>query len=137
MRAILIDPEAQTMVEIETEGKLADIHALVADKDGLDQFRIADHGLSWDYGWVDDKGLVEGEPIFAFKLAINPSPIAGRCLVIGVDRESRDNCDARFPLDDLRREITWLGLIKPEVTWVEQPGGVRAVVTYERVRSAS
>ena len=130
MRAILIDPEARTIVEVETEGRLADIHALVADKHGLDSGRLAEHEDSWDYGWVDDKGLAAEECIHAFKWSIRPT--AGRCLVIGVDKETRDSCDARMPLDFAREHVTWLGLIKPEVTWVVEGNTVRAVVTYQR-----
>jgi len=133
LRAVLINPEMRTITEAQTRGRLDDIHALVQDKDGLDSFRLAEYETSWDYGWADDMGLANGAPIHAFKFDIRPDPIAGRCLIIGLDEQSRDECDALVSVDFLRKHITWLGLIKPEVTWVEEANGARAVVTYERV----
>jgi hypothetical protein len=133
-RVIVIDPDARSITEQHSPGTLADIHALVQDKNGLDSFRIADHPMSWDYGWVDDRALMRGEPVHAFLFDIMHDPIAGRCLLLGVDKETRGNADANFPLPVLRKTITFLGLIKPEVTWVAEATGARAVVTYERVR---
>src|SRR5258707_2072072 len=115
-RAILIDPERSTIEETRTRCRLEDMRALVRDKDGLDSFRLAEHETSWDYGWVDDKGLANGAPVHAFKFDNRPDPLAGRCLIIGVDMKSRDNCDATITMTFLRARIQWLGLIKPDVT---------------------
>jgi hypothetical protein len=34
----------------------------------------------------------------------------------------------------LRRDVEWLGLIVPEVTWDETARGKRAIVTYRRAK---
>jgi hypothetical protein len=131
-RALIIDPEPCTIEEIQTPGTLHDFKRLVG-RDELDSFRLAEHGDSFDYCWIYDKGLVDGAPIYAFKFNLRPDPVAGRCLIIGVDKESRDNCDAAMAVDFLQQfAVIWLGLIKPEVTWVAEEHGARAVVTYSR-----
>jgi hypothetical protein len=48
-------------------------------------------------------------------------------------KDSGHTVDAGFPLDALRGVIEWLGLIKPETTWMREENGVRCIVTYERV----
>jgi hypothetical protein len=131
-RVILIDPEARSIRELESDVSLASINGLVGAK-GLDQFRIAafdDGGL--DFGWVDDTGLSSGMPMHAFLLPISNDPIAGRCLIIGAD-ERGETCSARLPVALLRQDVTWLGLILPEVTWDHTEYGSRAIVTYSRV----
>lgn len=134
-RAILIDPEHRDIKAIETNAKLSDIKALIGTED-ISDFRIADHEESWDYGWVDDLGLTRNQPVHAFLFSIRKDPIAGKCLLLGVDKETRDTVDARFQLDVLRDSITWLGLIMPEVTWDHTEHGSRAIVTYSRMRVA-
>jgi hypothetical protein len=136
-RAILIDPESRT-VEVfvirDDKSLLGDLHARIG-AETLDHFIIADHETSWDQGWVEDGGLQRGQPIHGFLFEGSKDPIAGRCVLIGVDKDGRDACDARFPLDALKRCITWLGLIKPDVTWDEHEGALRAIVLYERVKA--
>lgn len=46
----------------------------------------------------------------------------------------RTSEDARMPLVLLRQDVTWLGLILPEVTWDHTAQGSRAIVTYSRVK---
>ena len=132
-RVVVIDPSAQTVEEAQWDGSLNDLHTLVGAP-VLDNFRLADHEGSWDYGWCDDGGLSRGQPIHAFLFSIRKDPIAGRCLIIGVNKDTRDNCDAKFPLRVLRESIRWLGLIRPEVTWDKTETGSRAIVTYARVK---
>lgn len=132
-RAVVIDPEKQTIDVVVTTGTLDEIHRLLNAKT-LDSFRIADYENSWDYGWVDDGGLSRGEPIPAFLFQGSRDPIGGRCLLIGVDKETRETCDAKFDLRILREVVEWLGVIKPEVVWDETPNGNRAIVTYSRVK---
>jgi len=134
-RAIVIDPEKQIVDVVVTTGTHEDTRALVGAS-SLDNFRIADHPESFDYGWVDDTGLTRGQPIYAFKFNIRPdNPIAGRCLFIGADKETGATTDTKFPLDVLRDSIEWLGLIVPEVFWEETEQGSRAIVTYARVKA--
>ena len=133
-RAILIDPKRQTVDVVVTKGTHEDTRALVGAS-SLDNFRIAAHPESFDYGWVDDLGLSRGEPVYAFKFNIRPdNPIAGRCLLIGADKETGATADAKFPLDVLRESIVWLGRIIPEVFWEETEQGARAIITYARAK---
>lgn len=132
-RTIVIDPAARTVEVIESNGSYEKTRELVGAI-GLDHFRIADHEDSWDYGWCDDNGLARRKPVHAFLLSIRKEPIPGRCVLAGVEKDSGENCDAKFPLDVLRSNITWLGVILPEVTWDESEAGARAIVTYARVK---
>jgi hypothetical protein len=134
-RAVLIDPKARIVRPVEYDGGYETLRELVA-AEGTDHFRLADHGDTWDYGWCDEEALTQGQPIEAFLFSSRKDPIGGLCLIVGVQKETGDNCDAKFPVDILRREITWLGTIIPEVTWDEpKPGHHKAIVTYSRVRA--
>jgi hypothetical protein len=132
-RAVLIDPELRSINAIETSATLEAIHELVG-KPGLDSFAVADHETSFDHGWVDDMGLRSG-PVYAFLPGNRGDPIAGRCLILGVDKETRDTTDALIPVEFLRDHIEWLGQIVPEVFWDETDNEVRAIVTYARVKA--
>ena len=133
-RAIVIDPEKQTIEMVETTGSHTETLALVGAS-GLDHFRIAEHPTSFDYGWVDDTGLTGGKPVHAFLFDIrSKEPIAGRCVFIGVDNETGKTIDARTPVEFLREHIEWLGPILPEVFWEHTDTGARAIVTYARVK---
>lgn len=134
-RAILIDPKQRIVRPVEYDGGYETTRELVAAA-AVDQFRLAEHEATWDYGCCDDQALTLGRPIEAFLFSIRKDPIGGLCLVTGVQKETGDTCDAKFDLGILRREITWLGAILPEVTWDEpQPGFSTAIVTYSRVRA--
>jgi hypothetical protein len=132
-RAIVIDPKARTIDVVVTDLTPAHIHELV-EATTLDNFLIAEFEGGWDQCWVNDTGLSDEKPIHAFKFCASPLPLAGRCLIIGVDRATRNTCDAFMPLDFVVGEIEWVGLILPEVTMVEEsPGHMRNVVTYRRL----
>jgi len=133
-RAVLIDP---TRCTIEVR-HISGTHEATSELLGcrwLGHFRVADHEDSWDYGWVDDRGLAREEPIDAFKFMGNRDPVAGRCLLIGVSKKTGATVDAEFPLDVLHSVVEWLGKIKPEVTWDNHDNVERAIVTYSRVKA--
>jgi len=95
--AILIDTEARSITELQTDASLASIHQLIGT-DTLDHARMVtynDGGL--DYGWVADDGLTGGKPVHAFLLPTGKYPLAGRCLIIGSDRYG-ETCSSRLPL---------------------------------------
>jgi hypothetical protein len=131
-RAILIDPEQRSIKELQSDCSLDSIHQLVGIST-LDHFSIAsyeDGGL--DYGWVSDDGL-SGDPVHAFLLPISKDPIAGRCLIVAADHYG-ETASTRIPVSLLQRDLIWLGLILPEVTWDHTETGSRAIVTYSRVK---
>jgi len=128
-RTIVIDPAARTVDEVESEGH-RDATARLVAADHLDYFRLAEHPRSWDYGYCDERGLARQRPIHAFLFSIRPDPIAGRCALHGVKKDTGSICDCTFPLDVIRWEITWLGLVLPRVEWIDTPNGSVAVVSY-------
>lgn len=134
-RVVLIDPEARSIKQLTIVRPLHIVGEELLKTDKFDlSTRIADHGTSWDYLMVDDTGLSRGEPIHAFKFSVMKDPIAGPCLIYGVDKESRDTVDAKFDIRKLGAVVEWLGLIKPEVTWIKEGINTSAVVTYARVK---
>lgn len=130
MKAYLIDPEARTVRPIELPDK---------DKNMLDEMRRIvggdmDHGPisdEHDSIWVYEFGLKRGEPVYAFKLPVQHEPYAGRAIIIGADDRGLTR-PPFIPIDVLMRDIEWLGVIVPEVTWLEDERGARAVVSYSR-----
>jgi hypothetical protein len=118
MRAILIDPERRTIEEIaaelpEGEG-YKEIQRLIGCRDFTSGSRPLNGSLAkgFDSLYVSDDVMEDGDDSrFWFQVDADrdpPSsyPIAGRGLVVGVDREG-DSCDARITLDELRARITF------------------------------
>lgn len=135
LRTILIDPELRQIKEVIIDRPFLEAAEELMKCDGFDlSTKIADHGASWDYLCVDDTGLSRGEPVYAFKFSIRQDPIAGKCMIFGVDKETRDTIDAKFNIRQLGAVIDWLDLIKPEVTWVRDGDHHTGVVTYKRVK---
>lgn len=132
-RAILIDPDARSIMELQSDLSLTSIHELIG-AETLDQFGLASfEGGYKDFGWIDDGGLSRGLPIHAFLLPTAKDPIAGKCLIVGAN-ELGETCGCRMPIEILRQDVTWLGPILPEVHWEHTDIGSRAIVTYERVK---
>jgi hypothetical protein len=132
-RVILIDPESRTVTEQEIDVTLTEMHRLIG-AETLDSFGLARfEGGYLDMGWVDDGGLNRGEPIHAFLLPTAKDPIAGKCLIVGAN-ERGETSAARMPIEILRQDVTWLGLILPEVIWDSTERVDRAIVTYSRVK---
>ena len=129
-RAVLIDPELRSIVVLQIDVTLDAIHEQIGPN--LDSFALAEFDYSFDHAWVDDMGLTNG-PVYAFLLSNRHDPIAGRCLIVGVDRETRDRANALIPIGFLRANIEWLGKIKPEVTWDQNGPVTRSIVTYSKV----
>jgi len=67
----------------------------------------------------------------AATLRRRPSPFAGRCVIVGADRNGED-ASARLSIAVLRRDVKWLGLIQPKVTFDPTVSGF--VVTYSQVK---
>jgi hypothetical protein len=88
-----------------------------------------------DILWVYEFGLKNGEPIHAFKLPVQHAPYAGKAVIVGADSEGRTRAPF-IPIELLMRDVEWLGVIVPEVQWVEDDRGAHAVVTYSRPKHA-
>jgi hypothetical protein len=114
MRAILINPETQSLTEIELKtGHYKEINQAIgcksltlgawlsgSIKEGFDAIDVSD-----DY--LEDRE----DPRFWFQVDSdrNPPtsyPIAGNGLAVGID-QAGETCDVRISLDELRRRITF------------------------------
>lgn len=131
MKAYLIDPEASTIATVELEEKrLLDEMKRIVGGD-MDHGPISD---MHDSIWVYEFGLKNGEAVHAFKLPVQSEPYAGKAIIIGADDRGLTR-PPFIPIEVLMHDIEWLGVIVPEVVWVEEENGVRAVVTYSRLKS--
>lgn len=100
--AILIDPVARTVTEVQWNGDYRHIYELI-DCDCYDVARINKHG---DGIFVDDEGLMkDGMDFFIFDGY--PSPLAGKGLILGCDSSGES--------------------IKPHVTLADAKAAVRFV----------
>jgi hypothetical protein len=114
MRALLIDPETQTISEINFEGDYKDIQRTI----GCDRFASGSRPLNGsletgsDSLYVSDDDYEDRDPgryWFQVDVDRNPPssyPLAGKGLVLGVD-ENGATCAARISLDELYRRITF------------------------------
>jgi hypothetical protein len=118
MRLVVIDPQARAIEEAHSDGSRGSIRVLmqIANAHALDSSRIAEFDDSFDYCWVDDSGL-RGGPVHAFQFDICKYPFAGRAVLIGADKRSGRNCNAKLSLAFLRRHVRFLGRIQPHVQW--------------------
>ncbi len=137
-RALLIDPEHYVITVEETDGTIASIQPLIGAR-CVEMFRIAEHRYSYDYCWVDEFGMADNKPVHAFKYRGHGGPVAGKCLLVGAEKQTGEPTDAKFDIRILRANVEWLGLILPEVVWdvtEEEPFGatMRSIVTYARVK---
>jgi hypothetical protein len=118
MRAILIDPEKRTIEEIAVELPKEEGYKEIQRLIGCHRFTAGSHPLNgslakgFDTLFVSDDDMEDRDnPRFWFQVDADrdpPSsyPLAGRGLVVGVDREGA-GCDARIGLDELRSRITF------------------------------
>jgi len=110
MKAFLIDPDNQTITEVESTG-LEDLYRLI-DCHTVDAVPI-DAG---DVIYVDDNGLyVEPQPA-SFTYKGFSVPLCGKGVVVGVDDEGDDDVPAHT-LTSLINRIEWLGVqnIEPQI----------------------
>jgi hypothetical protein len=114
MRAILIDPEKRTIVEIEFEGDYRKIQEVI----GCGRFASGSRPLNgsleegFDSLYVSDDDMEDrDDPRFWFQVDADrnpPSsyPLAGRGLVLGVDKVG-ESCDASISVAELTKRITF------------------------------
>jgi hypothetical protein len=133
IKAYLIDPELQRveLVDLDAKDPLVRVRELIGTR-GLDHGLISD---MLDTIWVDEFGLLNGKPIYAFKLPVQHDPYAGKAVIIGADEHGEPQVPY-IPVEIIRRDIDWLGCIVPDVIWIEEPNRKRAVVTYSREKEA-
>jgi hypothetical protein len=130
----LIDPSLQrvSLIKLETP-VVATMERLIGDEYGMDHAIISEVE---DMIWVAGGGLLQQKPIYAFRLPVQRDPFAGKAIIIGGD----DQHKPIIPIDVIKQDIEWLGLIIPTVTVISEEVELmgrktiwhRTVVTYER-----
>lgn len=105
MRAILIDPVAQTITEIETTGTLEGMREAIASQ-WIDIIGIAGAPIHADLV-IDDEGrLASGQRCFHILTQRGVHLIAGRALIVSHDAEG-DTIATLFPLEAARALVRW------------------------------
>ena len=121
MRAILIDPFARTITEVEHNGDYREIYKLLSHEtmpvDCFDCVRLDDG----DAIYVDDEGLLK--PCKAFFVLHTPhgmnGPYAGKGLVLGSDDEG-ESASAKMPLSKLQDAIQFVSRDQLNPSWLAQ-----------------
>jgi hypothetical protein len=106
MKAFLIDPFKREITEVETDGSLESMYALL-------QVQMVESVYmdNEDCIYVDEEGLL-GNLLEQGWFAIpdfKEDPLAGRGLVLGTDAEGY-NKDAVVTLEEIRRRVVWCRL---------------------------
>jgi hypothetical protein len=112
MRAILIDPFACAVSEVEYDGSnYRNMYPLLShETHPVDCFTLCyPDGLAGrDALFVDDNGLL-GDPHRFFVIEGYEQPLAGKGLIVGADAEG-DSISAETPLSNIRVRYYYLGM---------------------------
>jgi hypothetical protein len=100
MKAILIDPETETLTEIDYDGNYQSIYSLI----GCETFTLVQIADS-DCIFVDAEGLLNN-PQYFFKYRDYNQPLAGKGLVLGTDGRG-ESIAPTVTVEDLRPLITF------------------------------
>lgn len=104
MRAILIDPIAKTVTEVDYGGKYTDIYKLI----DCDTFTVV--GIENDDAiYVDDEGLLKDDPKYYFLYQGYAQPLAGKGLVLGTS-EDGDSIEPVHTRDEIERKVRFVEL---------------------------
>lgn len=110
MRAILIDPVAKTVSEVEYNGDYRQIDVLLSDKDNglnVDCFTVVSIDDDDDI-FVDDEGLLK-DPKHFFVWKGYGQPLAGRGLILG-HRGDGESIATTLKLDEVRDNVAFVKL---------------------------
>ncbi len=121
MKAFLIDPPSQSVTEIEYDGDWKTIAPLL----GCDLFTMVYLNNQRDVVFVDDEGLINGNPHGWFMIPTYPQPLKGRGLVLGTD-DMGESTDATVTQPELRNQIQFLTDAQVRAMI---PGGVDSTIT--------
>jgi hypothetical protein len=104
MQAYLIDPFTQTVNPVEYDGNYKSIYGFI-DATAFDLARFNNKG---DAVFVDDEGLINGQPQKFFSVRGYHSPLAGKGLVLGCDMETGDSCAPSVSLEWMRENVVFV-----------------------------
>lgn len=101
MRAILIDPVAKTVTEVDHKDDYRDIYRLIE----AEPFTVLEVGPG-DWLFLDDEGLYRpGQKFFRWK--DYPQPLAGKGLLLGGDEEG-DSVDTQRTIEWVQEHVGFL-----------------------------
>lgn len=112
LRGILIDPDKQSIEQIEYSGEY-DERCRILKSDSITHVSgppIKDSRQGFDLVMVSDDYLEPSDKVLNwFQIAGETplEPITGRGLVIGIIGENGTECDAHISIDELRRRVRW------------------------------
>ncbi len=101
MIAYLIDPETKSITEVQHDDSLNDIKELLQCTT-IDMIRIDGR----DGIYIDDEGLYKSQHFFRFRHY--PSPIAGRGLVLGSNKDGYSIAPEVTTMESLEADIHWI-----------------------------
>lgn len=102
MRAILIDTPNKKLTQIDFVGDYKQICELIKS-DLMCAVNIDDNNTIY----LDDEGLINGNPHGWFLIAGYPQPLRGYGLILGLDYNTGENVDTTIDADELRERMAF------------------------------
>lgn len=115
LTGILIDPWEKRIKEVEvSQNDITDIYKLL----DIQVFTVV--GLSDSESlFIDDEGLFKNDQRFFYTELYPHNPLAGKGLILGLDRASGDSKSTRFTVEELENKVMW---ISDPVQWMRKEG---------------
>lgn len=104
MNAYLIDPFTQTITQVEHDGKIDNIYAMI----GAELFDCATFNEHYDGVFVDDEGLYKTDQAFFRLHRNNELVLAGKGLVLGCDAETGESRSPIVSLDEMKKLVDFV-----------------------------
>lgn len=103
MRAYLIDTPNKQITEVDYNGDFHTIHELL----GIECFTTVMFNTAGDMVFVDDEGLINGNPDGWFVYLGYGQPLRGKGLVLGTDYNTGESVEPRMGIETLRNMISF------------------------------
>jgi hypothetical protein len=100
-KAILINPENNTITEVEIGEGISEIYAQIECR-AFDIVRLGKKGKQENDVYVDDEGLL-GEIKFGFSIG-NSQPLAGKGLILGCNNQG-ESVDTNLTLEEAKSNV--------------------------------
>ena len=102
MKAFLIDPELQTITEVDTDASLDELYALL-DCSLIEHAQVNEHVSLI----VDEEGLLYGNKK-PFIYDGFPNPLVGKALAVGIDYEMGAIAEPLISREELLQKVYWV-----------------------------
>lgn len=104
MRAILIDTPARTIREVETDGALPDLYALIVCR-YIEAYRWPSEPDHWFI--CDEEGALKTPPLPRFVISGFPAVLHGRALIVQANSQG-DHISASLPLSEVTEAVRFI-----------------------------